>query len=197
MEVDMAAVAPAATAPRLRLKAQSFRSYIGLLEKDGKRDAVLALLPPDTAAIFTHPPLASTWMDYRHSVVVAQAVEKLGGMAAVREMARKGTDEARKPYMGVVETVLKLFGASPAILLKRMNSLVSSFIEGVEYRYTATSERSGVMDIEWDADWEIPTCALVSQVPSLQVLVDICGVRGTIGPPERVGPRHARYVVRW
>jgi hypothetical protein len=181
----------------MRLKAFTFRSYIKLLVKDGRRDAVMALVPPETAALIADPPLAGSWMDLQHINNISVAIETIAGMAAVRDLARRGTDEARKPYMGVVESVLKLFGTSPATLFKRMNSLVSSFIEGIDYRFTSTTPRSGVMEVAYKTDHEVPICVFVSGMMSFQVLLDACGVKGAIDQPERLGPNKARYQIRW
>jgi hypothetical protein len=74
---------------------------------------------------------------------------------------------------------------------------VSSFIEGVDYRYTPTGDRSCVMEMEWAADFEIPMCVFISQIPSFQVLLDACGANGVISPPERLGPTTARYHIQW
>lgn len=181
----------------MRLKASTFRSYVGILVKDGRRDAVMALVPRETAALMADPPLPGSWMDLQHTIFMTVAVEKLAGMAGVRDLARRGTDDARKPYMGVVESVLKLFGTSPATLFKRMNLLVSSFIEGIDYRYTAETERSGTMDIEWATDLEIPTCVFFGQIPSLQALLDACGAKGIVSAPERLASNKARYRIKW
>ena len=181
----------------MRLKAATFRSYVGTLERDGKRDAVMALVPPETAALMIAPPLAGSWMDMRHMGDIIHAVERIGGLTAVRDFARKAVNDARKPYMGVVEGVLKLFGTSPATLLKRMNSLVRSFIEGVDYRFIPISERSGTLEIEWATDLEIAMSEFVAQVPTLQTLLDACGVKGIVGSPERLGPNRARFHIQW
>jgi hypothetical protein len=182
---------------RMRLKAATFRTYVSILMKDGMRDAVAALVPPETAALMRDPPLAGSWMGFASIVDLTVAVEKIGGMAAVRELSRKGTAEARKPYMNVVEGVLKLFGTSPATLFKRMNSLVASFIKGVEYKFVSTSDRSGVMEVAFDADYEVPMCAFVGQIPTYQSLLESCGVKGIVGMPERLSPQKARFTIQW
>jgi hypothetical protein len=165
--------------------------------KEGKRDAVMALVPPETAALIASPPLAGSWMDLGHIFQIVFAMEKLGGLAAVRDLAKKGTDDARKPYMSIVESVLKLFGTSPATLFKRMNSLVSSFIEGVEYNYTPKTDRSGFMEAHYHADYEIPMCVFVSLIPTFQILLDACGAKGSVGTPERTGPTKGRFLISW
>jgi hypothetical protein len=145
----------------------------------------------------TDPPLAGSWMELRHMHHIEHAVEKIGGMVAVRDLARKGTEDARKPYMAVVEGVLKLFGTSPATLFKRMNALVSTFIEGIDYKYVSTTERSGVMEVEFKAEYEIPTCIFAGQIPTFETLLNACGVKGVVGQPERIGPNKARYPIQW
>jgi hypothetical protein len=181
----------------IQLKAMTFRSYVGILVKDGLRDAVVARVPPATAALMANPPLAGSWMDFQPIFQVMEAVEAIGGLPAVRELSRKGTSESRKPYMGVVESVIKLFGTSPATLFKRMNSLVSSFIRGVDFKYTATDERAGVMEVEFLPEYPIPMCAFIGQVPTFQALFEVCGVQGTVGQPERLSPHKARFHLKW
>jgi hypothetical protein len=181
----------------LKVKAKTFRSYVSILTADGKYDAVLAIVPPDTAALMRDPPLPGSWMHGRHMHDVVVAVNAIGGLTAVRELTRRGTEDARKPYMNIVEGVLKLFGTSPATLFKRMNSLVSSILEGVTFRYTAVTERSGVMDVEWEVDYEMPACEFVGLVPTFQTLLSACGAKGVVGTPERLGPARARYAIQW
>jgi hypothetical protein len=181
----------------MRLKASTFRSYIHVLARERKTSAVLALVPPATAAVIEAPPLAGTWVDFQHIIDITVAVETLGGMVGVRDFTKKATADARKPYMGVVEGVLKLFGTSPATLFKRMNDLVKSTLEGLDYAYTATSERSGTMELTYQLSQEVPTCMFVGAVPALQILLDTCGVEGVIGPPVRLGPNKVRFTIQW
>ena len=181
----------------IQLKAMTFRSYLAILAKDNQLAAVVARVPPATAALMADPPLAGSWMDFIAMLHISEAMESIGGMAAVRDLARKGTNDARKPYMGVVETVLKLFGTSPATLFKRMNSLVGSFIRGIDFQYIAKSERSGVMEVTFLPEYPIPMCVFVSQVPSYQTLFETCGVSGVIGQPERVSTQKARTTLQW
>jgi hypothetical protein len=181
----------------MRLKASSFRSFVRILEKQGRRDSVTAIVPPETAVLISDPPLPGSWMDLKHSLHIMQAVETIWGMSAVRDLARKGTDDARKPYMGIVEGVLRLFGTSPATLFKRMNSLVGSFVQGVDYRYTPLSDRSGVMVLEYKACFEVPICFFVGQMPVFQTLLEACGAKGVVSEPERLSPSAASFRIEW
>jgi hypothetical protein len=179
------------------MKGQWLRSYVSVLIADGRRDAVMALVPRDTAALMADPPLAASWIDMQHITEITVAVEKIGGMHAVRENARRVVEQSRKPYMAVVEGILKLFGTSPATLFKHMNSLVSNFVQGITYRYTATTERSGVFEVEYAVDSEVPMSVFVGQLPAYQLLIDACGVKGAVGQPERMGPNKARFLIHW
>jgi len=181
----------------IRLKSSTFRSYVNVLVDDGKAQAVMALVPPETAAVMSNPPLASSWVDFRHIVHLTEAVHRLGGMAGVRELTRKATAQARKPHMRLVEGVLKLFGTSPATLLKRMNDFVRTTIEGLEYRYTPNGERAGIMEMVYSLDYEVPTSVFVGAAPALQTILDACGVKGIIGEPERLGPNRVRFTIQW
>jgi hypothetical protein len=181
----------------MRLKAWTFRTYLTLLAKDEKCDTVMALVPPETATLMANPPLAGSWMDFSHILNIVKAVEKVGGLAAVRELARKGNEQARKPYMGIVETVLRLFGTSPATLFKRMNSLVSSFLQGVDFAYTPINEQSGFMEVTYAAEFEIPSCAYMTLVPTFETLLGACGARGVVGAPERLSATSARLRIQW
>ena len=181
----------------LKVKAKTFRSYVSILTADGKYDAVLAIVPPDTAALMRDPPLPGSWMHGRHMHDVVVAVNAIGGLTAVRELTRRGTEDARKPYMSIVEGVLKLFGTSPATLFKRMNSLVTSFIQGVDYAYSARSERSCVMQVQYKCEPAIPDCVFVSLTPTFQTLLESCGHQGVVSPHERLSTHSARYVIQW
>ena len=181
----------------VRIKATTFRSYVAILGRDGHRDAVMAYVPPDTAALMRDPPLPGSWMDGRHVHDVLVAVDQIGGMGAVRDLARRGTEDARRPYMSIVEGVLKLFGTSPATLFKRMNDMVKSTIENLDYHYTPTTERSGVMEMTYGYAGEVPTCMFVGAAPALQTILDVCGVEGIVSAPVRLGPQKVRFTIQW
>src|SRR5262249_24894044 len=144
-----------------------------------------------------NPPLASSWIDATHIYRIIQAVETVGGLPAVREGARLVTDDARQGYMFVVEGVLKLFGTSPATPFKRMTTLLGSFREGQDFRYSATGERSGDMVVTYASDVEIASCVFVALVPAFETLMQSCGVKGVVGTPQRLGPAQVRFQIQW
>jgi len=184
-------------APGMRLKASTLRSYIAVLEKDNRRDAVMAQVPPETAAVIAEPPLPSTWVDWKHVVHITVAVESLAGMAGVRQLARRAVDEAKGPYVRVLETVLRLFGTSPAAIFKRMNDLTKNAIQNMEYAYTPISDRAGVMEVRYHVDFEVPTCMFVGGMSVMTAVMESCGIHGVVGEPERLSATSVAYKIRW
>jgi hypothetical protein len=184
-------------APGVRLKASTLRSYVSVLAKDGQRDAVLAHVPPETATLIADPPLATTWVDFMHVVRITQAVEALYGIAGVRDFARKAIDEAKRPHLRVLEAVMRLFGVSPATVFKRLNDVIKHTIENNIFSYSPTSDRSGVIEVRWLVDYEVPTCMFIGAATTFQVIFESCGVRGLVGAPQRLGPGAARFRLQW
>jgi hypothetical protein len=181
----------------VRLKGSTVRCYLQVIDRDPRRDAIVANLPAATVALVLNPPLATSWVDFAHVTALTLAVESAGGVAAVRDLARKVVDQAKRPHLRILEGVLRLFGASPATVLRRMSDIVKHTIENNQWTYTPTSERSGVMDVRWLVDGEVPSCMFIGATATIQAVLDACGVRGLIGAPERIGPAHARYVIQW
>jgi hypothetical protein len=183
--------------PGMRLKGSTLRSYVSVLESERRREAVVARVPPETAALIACPPLASTWVDWRHVVHITLAIESIAGLAGVREFARKMIEEAKKPHLRLVEGLLRLFGTSPATIFSHMNDLVKHTIENQEFIYTSLSERSGVMEMRYFIDEEVPHCIHISAIATLQATLDACGVNGIIDPPEPIGVNRVAYKIQW
>jgi hypothetical protein len=183
--------------PELRIKALTFRSFCKAVDKVGRRQAVLTRVPPETRQLMESPPLPGSWIDLWCVWHIVLAIEDIGGPALVREVSRQATDDARGPYMRIVDSVLKMFGTSPATLLKRMNALVGSFIEGAEYRYVPHGERSCVMEVAYRCSVDIPDCVFLSLIPTFVTLVESCGQKGVVAAPQRVDGTTARYLIQW
>jgi hypothetical protein len=186
-----------ASEPGIRIKAAWLRPLISVLIEEHKLDAVKALVPPDTAALLVRPPLETTWIDFQHNVRIIEAIEKLAGTIAVRDFSRKMTDKARKPYLRIVEGLLRMFGTSPATLFKRVDDIARGFVTNHHFKYAPINERSGMMEIFYDVDYPIPDCIFVSSMPSFETLLNMCGVKGMVYSPERLGPQRARFRIEW
>jgi hypothetical protein len=182
----------------LLVKGATVRAHLKWLAKDGKLEAVLQRVPPETAALIRNPPLASTWIDSQVMEPMMCALEELGGKAAILRMSR---DELREdlmtPLRPMIAGVLRLFGTSPATIYGRLNDMVKTTVRGMEFKFQSLSERSGSMEVRYDVEREIPTCMFVSCMAALEMVPELCGHRGRVGEPERLGPAVARFDVSW
>jgi hypothetical protein len=188
---------PAPARGRMRLKGSTLRAYINALDKLNRRQEVMARVPEETARIIGTPPLAGSWVDFVHIVHLTEAMEAAAGMAGVRDFAQRAVDEAKGPHVRMLEGLLRIFGTSPATLFKRMNDLVKSAIENIEYRYVPTSDRSGVMTVRYFLADELPMCMYVGGTQALQAIFDACGVKGLVGNPEQRGANCVEYKLQW
>jgi hypothetical protein len=192
------AVTQLAPAPvGMRLKASTLRAYVNVLDKLGRREDVIARVPPETASILASLPLAGSWIAFGHMVRITEAMEALVGPVGVRDFVHRAIDEARGPHIKMLEGILRLFGASPATIFKRMNDIVKSTIENMEYRYTAIDDHSGIMAVTYHFDEPLPMCMYVGGSQALQAIFDACGVKGMVGNPQVRGTNFVEYHLQW
>jgi hypothetical protein len=181
----------------MRLKAATLRHHIDWLAREHRLEAILQHVSPSTAALMRDPPLPATWIDLQEIEQVLSAIEAVDGPAAVRRASRAALEEVLPRRRILLTGLLRLFGANPATLYKRMNELVRNSIEGVEYAYSPSSEHSGVMNVQYRASHEIARALLIGQIATFEVILDVCSLRGTVGEPERHGPVRASYQIQW
>jgi hypothetical protein len=181
----------------IRIKGMTVRSYLNYVARHEHGDAILARLPADTAALVSNPPLPATWLSWQYVQDIVVAVENVEGLEGVRRLSEIAIVEARRPYMRLLEGLIRLFGTSPATIFKHMNDVVKNAIENTEYIYAATSARSGTMEVAYGGDNEIPFCIFVGGRTALTGIFDACGVKGFVSEPERLGPRNVKYRVQW
>jgi hypothetical protein len=193
----MQVVAQPAIAPHMRLKGATLRAYIDTLVKLKRRDDVMARVPPETAQIIAAPPLSGSWVDFMHIVHITSAMEQLTGTTGVRDFAHRAIDEAKGFHIKMLEGLMRLFGTSPATLFKRMNELVKSAIENIEYSYVPTSSHSGEMTVQYHLEAELPMSMYIGGTQVMQTIFESCGVNGVIGNPERRGHNRVTYRLQW
>jgi hypothetical protein len=181
----------------IRLKATTVRAYINVLVRDPRAQAIIARMPPETADLIHNPPLASSWVAWKHVVHIMQAVESVSGMAGVRELNRRSIDEAKAPHMRILEGIIRLLGPSPAILFKRVNEMVKHTLVNIEFTYRASTDRSGTLEVLFRSDEEVPECMLMGPVVTAEALFAACGKKGAVGNPERLSRNRYAYAVHW
>jgi hypothetical protein len=181
----------------LEVKAASLRAHLKWLARENRLEAVLAKVPPAVAKLARDPPLPSTWLDVQLVEPILCALQELDGTQAVLRMAR---DELRAdiiaPLRGLIGGVLRLFGTSPATVYARMNDMVKTQVRGMDFRFEPR-ERSGVMEVGYDVQREIPSCLFVACTAALEMVLELCGVQGRVGDPERLDRATVRFRISW
>jgi hypothetical protein len=174
------------------------RAYVEWLTKERLVDEVARRVPPATAALMRSPPLAGTWIDRKDVAPIVVAVDQIAGTSGVRRMSttalRGGIAARLRPAL---TRILAFLGTSPATLYKRMDDVLRTTIEGIHSQYTETSERSGVVEVRYDLNEEVPLCSFIALMASLEAALDFCEVKGVVGEPERTGPASVRFKIRW
>ena len=182
----------------MRVKGLAFRCYVNWLQREKKTDAVIARLPAPTAALLREPPLPGAWIDGMDMVRIVSAIEMVAGLDAVRRCGKETIEDLLPKHHTLVTGLLRLFGATPATLFRRVNDLMRTSVEGINYTYTPKDERSGVMEVRYNVPGELPMCAFVNGMTLFMVLFSLAGVRnGFIGDPQRRGPATVAYQLRW
>jgi hypothetical protein len=182
----------------MRVKGLAFRAYVSWLQREKKTEAVLARVPPSTAALLREPPLPGSWIDGMDMVRIVSAIEMVAGLDAVRRCGRETIEDILPKHHTLVTGLLRLFGATPATLFRRVNDLMRTSAEGIHYTYTPTGERSGLMEVRYDVPGELPMCAFLNGMTLFMVLFALAGVNnGVIGDPQRRGPAIVAYQLQW
>jgi hypothetical protein len=180
------------------IKSGTLHANLAWLTKEKKLEAVLERVPPETAALMRNPPAPHVWMDAKDVEPILCALEAIDGKEAVLRMAReKLRSHILPPLARVVSAVLQLFGASPARVFRHIDQLVGTSAQGILLKYRPTTDRSGVMEVSYAVEREVPTCTFISMMATLELYLELCAVRGTVSEPERTGPASARFAIAW
>jgi hypothetical protein len=181
------------------VKAASLRAYVAWLRRQGKLSAVMARVPPASAQLLASPPLVSSWIDARDIEPILCALEELDGAGAVLRMTRESLreDSFLTLLRPMLTAMLRLFGASPATLYRHMNDLCKTSVRGMDFAFRADGERAGTVDVSYAVEREIPSCMFLSCKAALELVPDLCGLRGAVGDPERLSPSAVRFLVAW
>jgi hypothetical protein len=181
----------------MRVKGATLRSYVHWLQRQKKIEAVMARVPPSTLNLIRDPPLPGAWIDGMEVVRIVAALEAVDGIDGVRRCAVDTLQDMMPHHRTLITGLLRLFGASPALMFRRVDDLLRTSVEGIHYVYTATADRAGFMDVQYDVASELPQCVFVNGMSLMMLLFMIAGVAGTVGEPERRGPARVRYALSW
>lgn len=197
----MMSSAPSSSALPLETKGSVVRSMAATLGEHGLLDGIAAAVSPAARAMLLDPPLPTAWIDGRVVNEVYEAILQLHGADVLRRMNRQAIERGVSPLIrGAAESVLRIFGASPATLLSRLGRVGGTMARGVTYRYDAESDTSGVFEIEYPGLVDVPLSASIATVGGLELVFEMCSTRGTFGPPELVANgrnNRVRFAVSW
>ena len=193
-------VRPAAALP-VETKGSVVRSLAATLAERRLLDGVAAAVSPAARVMLHDPPLPTQWIDGRVLNEIFEFILQIHGPEVLRRINRESVERGVGPLIrGAAEGLLRVFGVSPATLLSRMGRVGGTMSRGVVYHYVAASETSATFDIEYSELVDVPLGPSIATVGALEIIFDMCSVRGTFGPPEVVpnGRRNrVRFAVSW
>ncbi len=193
-------VQPMAFVP-VETKGSLARSMAAALSDHRLLDEIVAEVSPAARAMLLDPPLPTVWVDGRILNEIYETILRLHGPDTLRRLNRQAIDQGVSPLIrGAAESILRVFGPSPATLLSRLGRVSGTISRGVAYRYDADTETSGTFEIECTHLDNVPMGAFIALVGGLESIFDMCSVRGSFGPPEVVqNGRHNRvcFPVSW
>lgn len=182
-------------------KGSVVRSLASTLSEHRLLDGIVGAVSPAASRMLRDPPLATEWIDGRVINEIFEAILLLHGPEQLRRLNRQSIERGVGPLVrGAAEGILRVFGVSPATLLSKLGRVAGTTSRGVNYHYEAESETSGAFEIEYVGLVDVPLGPSIATAGALELIFDMCSVRGAFGPPEVVpNGRHnrVRFSVSW
>ncbi len=189
------------SSPSVETKGSVVRSLAATLSEHRLLDGIAASVSPAACRMLRDPPLATEWVDGRVLNEIFEAILLLHGADLLRRLNRQSIERGVTPLLrGAAESVLRVFGVSPATLLSKLGRVAGTTSRGVNFHYQAESETSGAFEIEYAGLVDVPLGPSIATVGGLDLIFDMCSVRGSFGAPEVVanGRRNrVRFAVSW
>ena len=184
-------IAPASEGPTSivapEVKGSIIRALVAVLADRRLLDPVGERVSPAARALLVEPPLQTMWVDARISIEIYQAILEVAGPDQLRAISRESIARGLVPLLRTtIERVLAVFGASPAMLLARLDRAAGGTSKGMVYRYTPIDDTSGDFDMEIPALTDVPLGPFVSTGGALELIFEMCGARGVFSEPRMV-----------
>ena len=168
---------------RFEVKGSLLRGFLDALAKENVRDKVLERATNSTRELVASLPPASSWVDGDVMFDLNRATLELLGADALERLTLAGNRAALSKAMTfAVESLMRLFGVSPATVFSRMNQMASSTTRGLDYQWTSTGARAGSLRITFVNATDIPAAAWISIRGGLRLVFDYCKLDGKIAP---------------
>ncbi|OLC72947.1 MAG: hypothetical protein AUH83_12820 [Deltaproteobacteria bacterium 13_1_40CM_4_68_19] len=190
-------------------EAESARGYLGsvlrltvdFLEQRGCKAQVKQKVSAATAALIDKPPFPFAWIAATPMDEMESALSLVAGREACVDL---GLTAARKLGGSLIQPVLKmataLFGNTPVAVFQNLERFYAMVLKGMKFDYDAVAPREAVIRVRVEGA-RVPAALFDVTRGNLAYVFELCGVRGTVDPPEgiRCDDRggEARYRVRW
>jgi hypothetical protein len=183
---------------RYLIKGGSFRAYVKRLTEDNKLEEVLQRVSPEAQALARTPPMPSSWVDAHRLAEMVEVVYALQGREGVLRLGRDVVQRELEPFfLPMLRGIMRVVGISPASLFSRYQNILRPIVQGQDFRYEVTSPRSGTMDIRYDTTATLHWPVFAQNIAGFESIFRVCGIRGTIGELEILGPQHVRFPLSW
>lgn len=122
------------------------RGTIKWIEGAGLTAQVEPLVSPETRAMMRRPPLTIAWVPGLHEDELLEALEKVAGPAKVVTFGLESTRASFGPVLRpILSTLTTMFGATPASLFSKLNSVTGMMLKGVDFEWTAEGTDRGTV----------------------------------------------------
>lgn len=153
------------------------RGWRETLTKVELLERVSARLTPEVAGLLMDPPASTAWVDMAYFECIAEAVRLELGEA---ELERLFVSAQQIGLTALVTRfasgIIRLFGASPGVILAHAQAASKSQTVGVDYSYRAMDERSGELMLTFPFRRRIHPGFAWGTAAGFQVAADIVGV---------------------
>jgi len=179
----------------------AFRVAVEFIEQRGCASMVKQRVSPATAELIEKPPFPFAWMPAIAMDELQTALSLVSGRQACVDL---GMTAGRKLGGSVIQPVLKmataLFGNTPATVFQNLERFYSMVLKGMRFEYQVVSPKEGVVRA-WVDGGGVPAALFDVTRGNLSYVFELCGVRGTVSPPEEIrcddSHGEARYLVAW
>lgn len=173
-----------------QVKGFHFKGILAALADEKLTADVRARVTPDVQALLDMPPIAGAWVDGAAMDAISEAVLQLGGVPRLRRVQAVAVNQgAMLVLKPVVESVMRVFGVSPATLMTHLNRLQGSAVRGITHVYRERGVSEGTLETTVEAP--VPDSFFEGTAGSMEALCALCGAKAVIPAPRvlRVGDR--------
>ena len=179
----------------------AFRVAVEFVQQRGCMALVKQKVSPATAELMEKPPFPFAWMPATPMDELETALSLIAGREACVDL---GITAGRKLGGSVIQPVLKmataLFGNTPATVFQNLERFYSMVLTGMRFEYEATGAKEGTVRARVEGGGA-PAALFDVTRGNLRYVFELCGVQGTVDPPEQArsdrGGDEVRYKVRW